>query len=611
MDDQTASLLSSLQGIPHTSDGLNHLLEVAGAARMALSSDPDGLHALVERLVSWTVGSEDGSEAAHVLIESARILIEEAGDWEHGVDLYERALKRAPTEIAALHRVERLLSVREAWERLEVVLLTHANALDYDAMFEVEERGEAWRRLGQLRASRLCDLDGAIVAYDTALEVHPEPRWMLELAELYDRRNQVDDPAAAAQLYYRAADIIDGPAVIPYLEQALDRDPLHEAALDMLEALTAPEYLSLRLEPRWRAFAADAPAGDKRTSMVQRLANHYAHGVASPKAVEKLSQTLSPPPPTNWASKVWLGFRKPKAAARSQTPVRSGRTLPVGGMSVDRGRGVPKPAKMPRLPAATTLRGVPEFDLPIQPRLILGHGLVEARSPLAERSATGWYPVAAAACAFAIIVLWTAPQVRVIATAVSAALPSERAPAPPPLPVMPTIPPHAVDVPAIPPDAVEAPPIPPHAVSESPARVDPDAGAPLAIGASEPIPGAPTPAEKPEASEHALVPRFTVMSGSMPEPELTAVLAEVQRKLEQCAADALASEAEPRGSMVLTWLIRAYGRATKVRYRRGSVHDGEARLCAQGVLRDTRFPRPATESASVEATFELGSDHPT
>jgi len=143
------------------------------------------------------------------------------------------------------------------------------------------------------------------------------------------------------------------------------------------------------------------------------------------------------------------------------------------------------------------------------------------------------------------------------------------------------------------------PATPPHAASALAARVDQDAGETPAIGASEPIPETPTAAAESEVTEHALVPRFTVTSGSMPEPELTAVLAEVQRKREHCAADALASEVEPRGSMVLTWLIRAYGRATKVRYRRGSVHDGEARLCAQGVLRDTRFPKPATQ-------FEVG-----
>jgi tetratricopeptide (TPR) repeat protein len=176
----------------------------------------------------------------------------------------------------AFNRVEPLLSARGQFQRLETIVGIQAHALDEMGTggAEAETRAYVWRTLGRLRIENLGDTDGAIEAFEHALEAEADADTLSQLANLYAARGREGDAHQAADLYCTLGDALGAPDGIAFVEAALNIAPDHEESLVLLESLVPEKEHNIRLEQRWAAFLAtapDGPATDKRRRKLAQL----------------------------------------------------------------------------------------------------------------------------------------------------------------------------------------------------------------------------------------------------------------------------------------------------------------------------------------------------
>ncbi len=216
--------------------------------------------------------SFDDEQTVAIARMAAELYEERVGDPSRAADLYRRVLAYEPSDRTAFDALERVLRQTERWEEL----LEHYRKGAQEAEDD-EERAERLRLAARLQRERLRDRDGAIETWREVLRIDPADaealdvldellsdakRWA-ELAEhLRHRLEETHDPDRRVELEVRLARLLadrleDREGAVDVLEELLVREPGHEAAVTLLEALVLDSSLRGRvvdlLEPIYRA----------------------------------------------------------------------------------------------------------------------------------------------------------------------------------------------------------------------------------------------------------------------------------------------------------------------------------------------------------------------
>ena len=154
---------------------------------------------LVEVLFAEASASLDPGQGAALYGRVARICEDELKDLSKAIDAHERALSLLGDEPSSLETLDRLLQETEQWDRVHEII---SRRLDLQGA----DRPTLLLRQGRLRASHLGDYEGALGAYEKAMEQDPGRDDTLAAV-----RNLVHKPQVAASAldlleeYYRGA----------------------------------------------------------------------------------------------------------------------------------------------------------------------------------------------------------------------------------------------------------------------------------------------------------------------------------------------------------------------------------------------------------------------
>ncbi|MBT8454028.1 MAG: tetratricopeptide repeat protein [Deltaproteobacteria bacterium] len=121
---------------------------------------------LVEVLFAEASASLDTGRGAALYGRVARICEEELGDLSRAIDAQERALSLLGDDSATLETLDRLLQQTQQWDRVHEVI---SRRLDLQSA----DRPTLLLRQGRLRAEQLGDYEGALGAYEKAMEQDP------------------------------------------------------------------------------------------------------------------------------------------------------------------------------------------------------------------------------------------------------------------------------------------------------------------------------------------------------------------------------------------------------------------------------------------------------
>jgi tetratricopeptide (TPR) repeat protein len=543
MDSQTLELFRCLQSGPYDEAGLEHIRGLLQPQRRLLRARNDllTLIEIIELLQGWAEATSDPSVGTLAMLEAS--------------DIAERELRQP--ERAAQLRAQ-----------------ASANADERDAAQQANHFGS----LGA-RRSEAGDFDGAIEAYERALDADANVEVIYALAELYTQRGRPGDGAQAADLYCTLGDVLGNPDGIVMLERALALQPKHGEARALFDSYVAAQYPSpgkgppLAARPRQLAAAA-AP---------QR---QLAPAAARPR---QLAPAAAPPPYA--------------APPQLLTP-------PVMGSSQPGWSSLP-PIVVEDSLSSESKRGGMRW-------LVGGTALAFVTSAaVVFAMSTGRFEAGKAAVTHVLASVGVAP------TPTPSVLPPST---PPPAAVGASAdtPPSAAvgastDTP--PSTAVgasaDAPAVtPPTAVPSAAADAPTTAAAAEAASAPEAktIPEHPASDEEPpEASSksaattpevHALLELATLRGGKLNDAQLSAAIDKATPKIERCYAQALKDKPRTKGRLTFGWTVRTNGKAASVKQLGGSIKDGELGRCTVQAITATRFPKPHKQSAQIKLPLE-------
>lgn len=254
MDQQTVELMCLLQRGTYDAETWSRIEALLPEQRAHLveAGKPAELADLADLLETWSAAAS-APLAVAARLSAASIAEQELQQEERAIALYQQCLELDRTEFEAWHRLETLLSARGEHERLEQILFEQAEAMRARSDIDAGLTANAYQRLGQLRSEH-GRIDGAIDAYEQALDLAPDNETLLEVADAYCARGHESDLRRASDLYAALGDVLAPAAATSMLERALDLTPDHDEALELLERLTPPEREAELLLPRWQAY---------------------------------------------------------------------------------------------------------------------------------------------------------------------------------------------------------------------------------------------------------------------------------------------------------------------------------------------------------------------
>lgn len=319
MDQQTVELMILLQRGTHDAETWARIEEMLPAARTQLrdAANPAELTDLADLLEAWATAAQP-PVAILAALQAASIAEDDLKQDERAIKLYQSCLERDRAEFEPWHRLEALLSRRGEHERLEAILKDQADAMRERSDIDRGLTANAYQRLGQLRSEH-GRIDGAIEAYEQALEIAPDNETLAELATAYCSRGSYSDRRQAADLYCALGDILADEEGTAMLERALDLVPEHDEALDLLErAIPESEQLA-RLGKRWEAYLANSGNEAGMAARRQRLQRAVSapesrielrSNGASPESNGRGAPSSTPPAPEerDWNPKTLLGL---------------------------------------------------------------------------------------------------------------------------------------------------------------------------------------------------------------------------------------------------------------------------------------------------------------
>jgi tetratricopeptide (TPR) repeat protein len=273
MEERTLELLRALQTAERTEPGLAGVQAMLDAERPGLRTRGDRatLADASELLEVWAEAAPSPVAAGGLRL-AADIAERDLEQVERAEQLHAHALELAPTQLASLDALERILLTAGRREEFEPLLAAHADRLAAAEGHDPELLASLLRKLGGLRDAA-SDLAGAISAYERALEHSADPELVRALADAYARRNAPGDGTQAAELYTMLADVLGPPEASAMVERALDLAPGHLSALEMLENATPEAERATRVMERWERFVGssdDDAAVDARRPALAR-----------------------------------------------------------------------------------------------------------------------------------------------------------------------------------------------------------------------------------------------------------------------------------------------------------------------------------------------------
>ncbi|UCF45671.1 MAG: tetratricopeptide repeat protein [Myxococcales bacterium] len=210
--DPNAALDALLQSIGERPDD-DEILDRAEILAGSLQRWPE----LVEVVFAEAGASLDADRGAALYERVARICEEDLKDLSKAIDAHQRALSLLGDEPSILEALDRLLQETEQWDRLHEVISRRLESRDAD-------RPTLLLRQGRLRASYLGDLEGALGAYEKAMEQDPGRDDTLQaVRKLADKPQVASSALDLLEEYYRGAGNLE--EVVRLYEQRVELAP--------------------------------------------------------------------------------------------------------------------------------------------------------------------------------------------------------------------------------------------------------------------------------------------------------------------------------------------------------------------------------------------------
>jgi tetratricopeptide (TPR) repeat protein len=309
------------------------------ATSAAFEIDPEDtetrveLERLAELLGAWeelagsyelgVAKTEDETVKRELLLALAKLYDERADDPRRALDAYRRLSALDERDPEPLEAIDTLALLLADWQTIIAVLEKKSEIVSDD------ENAAIWRRIAQIKLQMLDDTDGAIAAYERALELDPEstatfdalidlyePRDQAErLVELYQRRVELAGPAEADLKYglnVRSAEryekLLKSPRdAITSLLGALDARPGDPTVLTSLERLYRSEEMWDELLENLKLQVGAAGTKEDRIKLRTAIGDLFGAQLESPSdALEQYRFVFEDAPADDHAIKaVW------------------------------------------------------------------------------------------------------------------------------------------------------------------------------------------------------------------------------------------------------------------------------------------------------------------
>lgn len=187
-----AALEEALEGRPGDVGRLHKVLAIAQGA-----SDWPRVLATLERLAAV---EPSAIKRARYVFTMGQLLRDALDDPERALGCFERTLDDDPTQLKAFEAIDRYLTSRHDWRRLERAYRKMLHRLSTSAQRGTEVEHHLWSALGLIYRDRLQDEGAATEAFRMAAQVRPDdPRTLRILADLHERSGRVEDAALELQ----------------------------------------------------------------------------------------------------------------------------------------------------------------------------------------------------------------------------------------------------------------------------------------------------------------------------------------------------------------------------------------------------------------------------
>ncbi|MDB4944088.1 MAG: domain protein putative component of TonB system [Labilithrix sp.] len=253
----------------------------------------------------------DGIGQRELLEALARLHDTRRDDPRHALDAWDRLFRLDESDPRPLDEMDQLATLLSDWPTLVRVLAKRAELTNDD-----EERASLWRRIGEARRDMLEDPQGAIDAYERALELEPSSAFTLDniialyeerndaarLVDLYRRRVELcgdDDQELKHQLLLDAArcyevGLNDRREAVVLLGQAMAVKPGDPEVMQRLAVLFEAEKMWPELLDNLRTQADAAPDAAARAQITRRIGSLLATELDDhEKALEAFREVLA------------------------------------------------------------------------------------------------------------------------------------------------------------------------------------------------------------------------------------------------------------------------------------------------------------------------------
>ncbi|WP_044241675.1 tetratricopeptide repeat protein [Chondromyces apiculatus] len=285
-----------------------------------IASDLGAWEELAESLEQGTLATSDDLTRRELLTSLAEIYDRQIDDPRRALRAYERLSALDPSDPQPLEAMDTLAVLLSDWGTLIGVLEKKSG------MASDEENASIWRRIAETKLDMIEDSDGAISAYERALEFDAqstmtidalinlyEPRENAQrLVELYAQRVELTEPdeadlrydlnVSAAERYEKA---LQSPRdAINALNAALEARAGDRAVLKALERLYRSEQMWDELLENLKQQAAAAEDTASRVALRTAIGDLYAKELQSPSdAIEQYQLVLGEDPSSDHAIK--------------------------------------------------------------------------------------------------------------------------------------------------------------------------------------------------------------------------------------------------------------------------------------------------------------------